>query len=179
MYRAWGTVWGTSCILQGTFPKGNGFPKTCLRLPSRRLRRQNHHPRVLPKAFQWKVVSMCKRSRSSGAGPRNFTPRRSRSRSPYISSPLNVSYAEFFRFMLQFLCLQVCVCGGSAVPQGGGGGGGPSLGNRPPGGSGGSPSLGGKDKGWGVHVFTAKIKIHSMEDSIMASSLQPTRRMRL
>ena len=24
---------------------------------------QNHRPRVLPKAFQWKVVSMCKSSR--------------------------------------------------------------------------------------------------------------------
>ena len=79
---------------------------------------QNHHPRVLPKAFQWKVVSMCKSSRSSGAGPRNFTPSQSRSRSPYIGSPLNASYAEFFRFMLQFLCLQMCVYGGSAVPQG-------------------------------------------------------------
>ena len=41
------------------------------------LKGQNHHPRVLPKASQWKVVSMCKRSRSSGAGPRNFTPIRS------------------------------------------------------------------------------------------------------
>ena len=44
------------------------------------------------------------------------------SRSPYIGSPLNVSYAEFFRFMLQILCLQMCVYGGSAIPQGGGGG---------------------------------------------------------
>ena len=51
--------------------------------------------------------------------PRTFTPSRSRSRSPYIGSPLNTSYAEFFRFMLQFLCLQMCVYGGSAVPQGG------------------------------------------------------------
>ena len=50
-------------FLQGTFPKGNGFPKICLRLPSLLPRRQNHHPRVLPKAFQWKVVSMCKSSR--------------------------------------------------------------------------------------------------------------------
>ena len=57
----------------------------------------------------------------SGAGPRNFRPSRSRSRSPYIGSPLNVSYAEFFRFMLQFLCLQMCVYSGSAVPRGGGG----------------------------------------------------------
>ena len=56
-------VLGTSCILQGTFPKGNGFPKICLRLPSLLRRRQNHHPRVLPKTFQWKVVSMCKSSR--------------------------------------------------------------------------------------------------------------------
>ena len=93
----WDTIWGTSCILQGTFPKGNGFPKICLRLPSLLLRRQNHHPRVLPKAFRWKVVSMCESSRSSGAGPRNFTP----------------------SFMLQLLCLQMCVYGGSAVPQGG------------------------------------------------------------
>ena len=36
-----------------------------------------------------------------------------------MGSPLNISYAEFFRFMLQFLCLQMCVYGGSAVPQGG------------------------------------------------------------
>ena len=36
-----------------------------------------------------------------------------------MGSPLNVSYAELFRFMLQFLCLQMCVYGGSAVPQGG------------------------------------------------------------
>ena len=63
MCGAWDTVLGTSCILQGTFPKGNGFPKICLRLPSLLPRRQNHHPRVLPKAFEWKVVSMCKSSR--------------------------------------------------------------------------------------------------------------------
>ena len=74
---------------------------------------------MLPKAFQWKVVSMCKSSRSRGAGPRKFTPSWSRGRSPYIGSPLNLSYAEFLRFMLQFLCLQMCVYGGSAVPQGG------------------------------------------------------------
>ena len=31
------------------------------------------------------------------------------------------AYAEFFRFMLQFLCLQMCVYGGGGVvPQGGG-----------------------------------------------------------
>ena len=36
-----------------------------------------------------------------------------------MGSPLNVSYAELFRFMLQFLCLQMCVHGGSAVPEGG------------------------------------------------------------
>ena len=36
-----------------------------------------------------------------------------------MGSPLNVSYAEFFRFVLQFLCLQMCVYGGSAVPEGG------------------------------------------------------------
>ena len=35
----------------------------CLRLPSLLPRRQNHHPTVLPTAFQWKVVSMCKSSR--------------------------------------------------------------------------------------------------------------------
>ena len=49
----------------------------------------------------------------------NFTPSRSRSRSPYIGSPLNAFYAECFRFMLQFLCLQMCVYGGGAVPHGG------------------------------------------------------------
>ena len=58
-------------------------------------------------------------SRTKKLGPRNFTPSRSRSRSPYIGSPLNASYAEFFRFMLQFLCLQMCVYSGGVVPQGG------------------------------------------------------------
>ena len=66
-------------------------------------------------AAQSKVVSMCKSSRSSGAGPRKFTPSWSRSRSPYVGSPLKASCAEFFRFMLQFLCLQMCVYGGSAA----------------------------------------------------------------
>ena len=39
-----------------------------------------------------------------------------------LMSAMARSYAEFFRFMLQFRCLQVCVYGGSAVPRGGGGG---------------------------------------------------------
>ena len=66
---------------------------------------QNHHPRVLPNAFQWKVVSMCKSSRSSGAGPRKFTLSWSRSRSPNIGNPLSISCAEFFR-----LCCNFCAC---------------------------------------------------------------------
>ena len=37
----------------------------------------------------------------------------------YIGSPLNASYAEFFHFMLQLLCLQMCVYGGGVVPKGG------------------------------------------------------------
>ena len=64
------------------------------------------------------------------------------SRSPYIGSPLNASFAEFFRFMLQFLCLQMCVYGGGAVPQGGWGG--ASLDDRPPWAGRGPSSL-----GWG------------------------------
>ena len=36
-----------------------------------------------------------------------------------LGSPLNTSYAEFFGFMLQFLCLQMCMYGGGVVPQGG------------------------------------------------------------
>ena len=36
-----------------------------------------------------------------------------------LAALLNASYAECFRFMLQFLCLQMCVYGGGAVPQGG------------------------------------------------------------
>ena len=59
-----------------------------------------------------------------------------------LMSTMARSYAEFFRFMLQFLCLQVCMYGGSVVPRGGGGG--LSLGNRPPWGGGGPSSL-----GWG------------------------------
>ena len=75
-------------------------------------------PKSAAQSIPVESVSMCKSSRSSGAGPRKFTPSWSRSRSPYIGSPLNVSYAEFFHFMLQILCLQMCVYGGSAVPQG-------------------------------------------------------------
>ena len=62
---------------------------------------QNHHPRVLPKASLWKVVSMCKSSRSSGAGPRKFTPSWSRMLNSFV------------------LCCNFCACmyGGSAVPQ--------------------------------------------------------------
>ena len=109
-----------------SFPRGGWGTVTCstqnFSLQLTVLLLQNHYPRVLPKAFQRKVVSMCKSSRSSGAGPRKCTPSWSRSRSPYISSPLNVSYAEVFCFrlqFLQFLCLQMCVYGSSAVPQGG------------------------------------------------------------
>ena len=40
---------------------------------------------------------------------KQFTPSRSRSRSQYIGSLLNASYAECFRFAVQFLCLKVCV----------------------------------------------------------------------
>ena len=114
---------------------------------------QNHHPRVLPKAFQWKVVSMCKSSRSIGAGPRKFTPSWSRTRSRYIGSPLNVSYAEFFRFMLQFLCLQMCVYGGSAVPQGGRGG--RHLVTVPQGVVGDRLPYAGEGQGGGVHEWVA------------------------
>ena len=64
------------------------------------------------------------------------------SRSPYIGSPL----AEFFRFMLQFLCLQMCVYGGSAVSQGGGGGGWGTV----------FPGVG-NDKGGGVPVVLSGI----------------------
>ena len=48
-----------------------------------------------------------------------------------------------FVFVLQFLCLKLCVYGGITVPQGGARG--PSLGNHPPGGAGGGPS----SLGWG------------------------------
>ena len=34
----------------------------------------NHHPRVLPEAFLWKMVAMFRSSRSNGAGPRNLRP---------------------------------------------------------------------------------------------------------
>ena len=85
------------------------------------LKGQNHHARVLPKAFQWKGESVCKSSRSRGAGPRIFTPSWSRSMFSYIGSPLNAPCAEFFRFMLQLLCLKMCAHRGSTVPGGGGG----------------------------------------------------------
>ena len=95
------------------------FPKICLHLPSLLPRRQNHHPRVLPKAFQWeKSGEHVQEFKVKWSRTKKFYTSRSRSRSPYIGSPLNISYAEFFRFMLQFLCLQMCVWGGDAVPQG-------------------------------------------------------------
>ena len=53
---------------QVVFYKGHsrremGSQKFVCAPPSLLPRRQNHHPRVLPKAFQWKVESMCKSSR--------------------------------------------------------------------------------------------------------------------
>ena len=107
---------------------------------------------------------MFKNSRSNGAGRRNSTPSKSRSKFHYIGSPLsarndfhivallafichcdklctNVLYAVLFRLVPQFLCPTVCVYGGTTVPQGGGR---PSLGDRPPGGGRGPSSL-----GWG------------------------------
>ena len=54
-----------------SFPRGGWGTVTCstqnFSLQLTVLLWQNHHPRVLPKAFQWKVVSMCKSSRSSRA----------------------------------------------------------------------------------------------------------------
>ena len=53
-------------------PRGRWGTVTCstqnFSLPLTVLLWQNHHPRVLPKAFQWKVVSMCKSSRSCAKG---------------------------------------------------------------------------------------------------------------
>ena len=121
-------VLGTNCIFTRDL-KGSGFPKSCFHMPSLLPKGPNHDPRVLPKAFLWKLVSMFRSSRSSGAGPRNFTPSRPRSRSQYIGSPLNASYAVFFCFAVQFLSLKMCMYGGGALPQGGIGG--PSLGNCP------------------------------------------------
>ena len=70
--------------------------------------------------------------------PRNFIASRSRSRSLYIGSPLNVSYAEFFRFSCNF-CACKCAC--TVVVRSPRRVGGPSLGDRPPGGGGGPSSL--------------------------------------
>ena len=77
------------------------------------------------------------------AQPRHFTPSRSRSRSPYIGSPLNTSYAEMLSFYAAIsVPANVRVRWWCGPP---GGVGGPSLGNRPPGGGGGPSSL-----GWGT-----------------------------
>ena len=72
---------GEPVLAQVVGYSGGGFPTICLHLPTLLPKGPNHHPRVLPKAFQWKVVSVCRSLRSSGAGPRNFTLSRSRSRS--------------------------------------------------------------------------------------------------
>ena len=53
----------------------------------------------------------------------------------------------FFRFAVQFLCLKMCVHGGSAVPQGGGGG--PSLATVPQGVAGDHLPWGGAGRGGG------------------------------
>ena len=86
----------------------------------------NHHSRVLPKAFQWSGEHV---QEFQVKWSRTKKPSWSRSRSQYIGSPLNASYAVFFRFAVQFLSLKMCMYGGSMVPRGGGRaslGGGPS-----------------------------------------------------
>ena len=61
LLRTWSTVAPGTYELAFLIKKKNRFYQ--IPLPSLLLRRQNHHPRVLPKAFQWKVESMCKSSR--------------------------------------------------------------------------------------------------------------------
>ena len=77
------------------FPRGGWGTVTCstqnFSMQLTVLLWQNHHPRVRPKAFQWKVVSVCKSSRSSGAGPRK-SPRREVVRS---SAGAGVLYPPF------------------------------------------------------------------------------------
>ena len=125
----------------------------------------SHRPRVLSKAFLWKVVSMFKNSRSNGAGRRNSTPSESRSKFPYIGSPLGARMIFILLHYLlsfvtvtssahqRFLCCVISSSAAISVPHSVrvqryygplGGGGGPSLGDRPPGGGGGPSFL-----GWG------------------------------
>ena len=114
--------WEQVVFLQGTFPKGNGFPKICLRLPTP-TKKAKPPPKSAAQSISLESGEHVQEFKVKWSRSKKFTPSRSRSRSRYIGSLLNASHAEFFHFMLQFLCLQVCVYGGSVGPPPGGGGG--------------------------------------------------------
>ena len=111
--------WEQVVFFTRDIPKGKWVPKNLLAPAKPGTKKAKPPPKSAAQNIPVESREHVQEFKVSGAGPRNFTPSRSRSRSPYIGSPLNVSYAEFFRFMLQFLCLQMCVYGGSAVSQGG------------------------------------------------------------
>ena len=113
-HGAWGMRHFTRDI-----PEGKWVPKNLLVPAKPPTKKAKPPPKSAAQSIPVESGEHVQEFKVSGAGPRKFTPCRSRSRSSYIGSPLNVSYAEFLRFMLQFLCLQMCVYGGSAVPQGG------------------------------------------------------------
>ena len=136
----------------------------------------SQRPRVLSKAFLWKVVSMFKNSRSNGEGQGNSTPSESRSKFHYIGSPLSARMIFILLHYLlsfvtvtssayqHFLCCVISSSAAISVPHSvrvrrhyspPGGGGGLSLGDRPPGGGGGPSSLGwGRTRGGEGTVMT-------------------------
>ena len=118
---AWGMghSFGNKLYFTRDIPKGKWVPKNLLAPAKPPTKKAKPPPKSAAQSIPVESGEHVQEFKVSGAGRRNFAPCRSRSRSPYIGSPFNVSYAEFFRFMLQFLCLQMCVYGGSAVPQGG------------------------------------------------------------
>ena len=132
-------------------PEGKCVPKNLLAPAKPPTKKAKPPPKSAAQSIPVESGEHVQEFRVKWSGTKNFTPSRSRSRSPYIGSPLNTSYAEFFRFMLQFLCLQMCVYGGGVVPRGGG------VGDRhlvtiPQGVVGDRLPWGGEQQGGGVHM---------------------------
>ena len=150
-----GHSFGKKLYFTRDIPKGKWVPRNLLAPAKPPTKKAKPPPKSAAQSIPVESGEHVQEFKVKWSRSRNFTPSRSRSRSSYIGSPLDESYAEFFHFMLQFLCLQMCVYGGSAVPQGG-------VGDRhlvtvPQGVVGDRLPWGGERQGaGGVPVFTAK-----------------------
>ena len=97
---AWGMghSFGNKLYFKRDIPEGKRAPKNLLAPAKPLTKKAKPPPKSAAQSIPVESGEHVQEFKVSGAGPRNFTPSRSRSRSPYIGSPLNVSYAEFLRY---------------------------------------------------------------------------------